>query len=72
MTIGTAINTLPAANRANSVSSRLISPTATVYRSFSLSRSFGRIKSLHGQVKEESAVYTMIGFDNGRLIFVNT
>lgn len=29
-TIGTAINTLPAANLANSVSSRLISPTATV------------------------------------------
>lgn len=29
-TIGTAINTLPAAKRANSVSSKLISPTATV------------------------------------------
>ena len=49
MTIGTAINTEPAAKRANSVSGRDISPTATVHRSLSLSKSLGRMKSLHGQ-----------------------
>ena len=54
--IGTAIKTLPAANLANSVSSRLISPTATVYRFFSFNRSFGSMKSLQGQVKEVKAV----------------
>ena len=29
------------------------------------------MKSLHGQVNDVKAVYTMIGLDSGRFIFVN-
>ena len=30
---------------------------------------FARMKSVHGPIKEVSTVYTMIGFDIGRMIF---
>lgn len=55
-TMGTPIKMEPAAKRENSVSSRYISPTATVHLSMVGSSSCGRMKSLHGHVKEVRAV----------------
>lgn len=72
MMMGTAMKIEPAAKRANSVSPRFIRPTATVYRSFCFRSSLGRMKSLQGQTNWESSVYTIIGPDSGRVIFVNT
>lgn len=54
--MGTAMKMEPAAKRANSVSSRYMSPTATVQLSIVGSSSCGRMKSDHGQVKDVSAV----------------
>lgn len=62
ITIGTAINTDPAAKRVNSVSSRDVSPTATVHMSLFLSSIFGRIKSLQGHANCVNAVYEDIPF----------
>ncbi len=72
ITMGTAIKMEPAAKRENSVSPRLIRPTATVHVSLVFSSSLGRIKSLQGQVKEVSAVYTIMGMERGIWIFQNT
>ena len=70
--IGIAIIIEPAAKRANCVSSSDISPTATVYKSWSMSNIFGRMKSLHGHANDVSAVYTSIGLESGRINFINT
>ena len=56
ITIGTAMKIAPAANLVNSVSSRCISPTATVHMSLFFNKRFGRIKSLHGHANCVSAV----------------
>ena len=72
ITIGTAIKTDPAANLVNCVSSRCISPTATVHRSLFFNNRLGRIKSLQGHANCVSAVYTMIGLDSGKVTLQNT
>ena len=71
-TMGTPMKMEPDAKRANSVSSRYMSPTATVQLSMVGNNSLGRMKSLHGQVKDVSAAYTKIGLDRGKMIFKNT
>lgn len=66
--MGTAMNTAPAAKRANSVSGKDMSPTATVHKSLFFNKSFGKMKSLHGHANCVSNVYTKIGLDNGTVI----
>ncbi len=56
MTIGTAMKMEPAAKRVNSVSFRLVKPTATVHRFLFLRSILGRIKSLQGHAKSVRAV----------------
>lgn len=62
------MNTAPAAKRANSVSCKDMSPTATVHKSLFFNKSFGKMKSLHGHANCVSNVYTKIGLDNGTVI----
>ena len=69
ITIGTAINIAPAANRENSVSPRCVRPTATVHRFLFLRSMFGRMKSLQGHANEVRAVYTRIGLESGIVTF---
>ena len=70
ITIGTAMNTLPAAKRVNSVSPKWVSPTATVHKSLFFRSRFGRMKSLHGHANCVNAVYTIIGLASGNVILV--
>ena len=70
--MGIAIMIEPAAKRENCVSSSDMSPTATVYKSWSMSSILGRMKSLHGHANDVSAVYTSMGLESGRINFINT
>ena len=56
-------------NVINQLKNNRPSPTATVHRSRFFNSKFGRMKSLQGQAKEVSAVYTSIGLDNGIVTF---
>ena len=68
ITIGTAINTDPAAKRANSVSGKDIKPTATVHLSRSLRSNLGNMKSLQGHANCVKRVYTIMGLERGKVI----